>query len=50
MDTSKETVAEFIERARRLKFAVEAVRLILPKKFPHLSKMEIDRIISEFKN
>jgi hypothetical protein len=49
MDTSKETVAQFIERAHRLKFAVEAVRLLLPKKFPSLSRAEIDRVVSEFK-
>jgi len=49
MDTSKETLVEFIERAKHLKFAVEAVRLLLPKKFPNLSKAEIDRIVSENK-
>jgi len=49
MDTSKETIAEFIDRAKRLKFAPEAVRLILPKKFPNLSRTEIDRIVSEFR-
>jgi hypothetical protein len=48
-DTSKETLVEFIERAKHLKFAVEAVRLLLPKKFPQLSRVEIDQVVAEYK-
>jgi len=46
MDTSKETLQEFLQRAQRLHFAREAVKILLRKKF-HLTKIQIKVIASE---